>query len=181
MLVTNYSIPQTEGLLDFPGYSNNFGALQQVYTGDIIADARMLSRISSTYFEIKQFRVYCKKIRIQRTIHFKSMLNQYGFMFRDAMFDSNKEWLNSITQPDCNHFFHIYPNNDSRLMSDCSKWDEPKHDTKITNSTTLYQHLIFTFGSINPHLQLTTSRIECDDHELNINNNNAGLWQYYVR
>ncbi|XP_066917340.1 uncharacterized protein [Clytia hemisphaerica] len=178
MLATNFSISQSEqSAVTIPTYSQNMADLLNVNNGKYIADPRMLTQISR-HINIKQFRIYCIKDRIGHTLHFKSQLNLYGKSFRDSIFDFTIKWLNATSKPQCTQFLQKYPEDNSNLMADCSRWTIP-HDEDINSGNTLYRHILYV--ETNYHVQLIPGRIECDDTELVDDNNNAGIWQYYVR
>ena len=178
MLVSNFSISQSEqSSVVIPSYRLSMANLHEVNNGKYIADPRMLTQIPS-FIGIKQFRIYCIKDRIGRTLHFKSQLNSYGELFRNAVFDVSVRWLNTDTKSHCAQFLQKYPDDDSNLMVNCSRWTVP-NDNDINPGNTLYRHILYVEALY--HVQLYTGRVECDDFEMNDNNNNVGTWQYYVR
>jgi len=184
MMVTNFTITNPSDA-SLPPYNSNMTELHKVSTGRYIADTVMLKNFHQLLtFGITNFRIYCYKSSVNRTLHFKNIKIQVGKAFRDAMFNLSKNWLDGTNG--CPHAFQVLSDDNSMLMQTCANGGSWKtyygSVSGLTPSNRLYNHPVYVLGHY--HVQLTTNRIECDD-ELVIKNNDTfpgtGTWQYYVR
>ena len=176
MMVTNFTIADTSEAT-LPAYEMDIGRLDQVASGRFIADTRMVRAISNSW-RIDQFRFYCRKKNVGRTIHFKSKMdNEPGRKFRDAVFDKTINWNNPVQK--CTDVFEVY-SKDSFLLRDCNVVRcgvvSSPDGSSVTDANRLYRHLFYVHGSY--HYQLVPNRIECDDQ---YGGDPVGTWQIYVR
>ena len=130
-----------------------------------------------------QFRVYCQKENVNRTVHVATKDNRNGskvFGFFTGVPTTNS----SADLPAACGSYDILSGDNSKLSANCSQWNWKKGTWGNNNyweqESRIYSHTLF-IG--NKHYVVVTGKDNlhlCDDGHSN-NKTYAGVWKYFIR